>query len=232
MDNYISQLRKLSNDAAQKVELYVNKYGLDDKKSLIDYVHAVVTKYGEGSATLSAQMYEAIAELQGADVLSAIVAPTATYGETAKAVYGSLKQSPDGKKIGQIADRLVKQSSADTMLQNAKRDNAEWAWVPSGITCAFCIMLASEGWRPASVAQMRGYHADHIHANCDCQFMIRFNKDLGVADYDPNKYKKMYQDADTTDYDNKKMAHPKYHNKSTAKLNALRRELEWEDDEE
>ena len=54
------------------------------------------------------------------------------------------------------------------LLKNAVRDGAEWAWVPHGDTCPFCITLASNGWQKASRKVLKGGHAEHIHANCDC----------------------------------------------------------------
>lgn len=46
--------------------------------------------------------------------------------------------------------RLVKRAGADTTLKNAQRDGAEFAWVPHGDSCAFCLTLASRGWQRAS----------------------------------------------------------------------------------
>ncbi|WP_291225020.1 hypothetical protein [Gemmiger sp.] len=91
--------------------------------------------------------------------------------------------------------RLVKRAGADTTLKNAVRDGAEWAWVPHGDTCPFCITLASNGWQKASSKVLKGGHAEHIHANCDCEFAIRFDHNTTVAGYDPEKYLKQYRDA-------------------------------------
>jgi hypothetical protein len=77
-------------------------------------------------------------------------------------------------------------------MQNAIRDGAEWAWIPHGETCAFCITLASRGWQRASKKALRGGHAEHIHANCDCTYSIRFDSRTSVAGYDPDKYRAMY----------------------------------------
>ena len=91
--------------------------------------------------------------------------------------------------------RLVKRAGADTTLKNAIRDGAEWAWVPHGDTCPFCITLASNGWQKASQKLLKGGHAEHIHANCDCEFAVRFRSDTTVAGYDPDKYYRQYREA-------------------------------------
>ena len=98
--------------------------------------------------------------------------------------------------VASAAGRLVKMAGVDTTMQNALRDGAEWAWIPMGDTCAFCIMLASQGWVPASKKAIKGGHAEHIHANCDCTYAIRFNSSSNVAGYDPDTYRAMYYNAD------------------------------------
>ena len=81
------------------------------------------------------------------------------------------------------------------MLKNALRDGAEFAWVPNGDTCAFCMTLASRGWQRASKGAIKNGHAEHIHANCDCTYAIRFDPEVNVEGYDPDAYLKAYRDA-------------------------------------
>ena len=152
-----------------------------------------MTKYGEGSAELACQMYDALAEAANAGVPAAEPAATADYGEVARMVNATKNQNPANLPNG--VSRLVKRAGADTTLKNAVRDGAEWAWVPHGDTCPFCITLASNGWQKASSKVLKGGHADHIHANCDCEFAIRFDHNTTVAGYDPEKYLKQYNAA-------------------------------------
>ena len=125
--------------------------------------------------------------------LAAEPAEPADYGEVARMVNATKNQNPANLPNG--VSRLVKRAGADTTLKNAVRDGAEWAWVPHGDTCPFCITLASNGWQKASSKVLKGGHADHIHANCDCEFAIRFDHNTTVAGYDPDKYLKQYRDA-------------------------------------
>jgi len=195
-NNYINKLSRLSNQATKDLLDWVAVNGIEDRNALIDYAYAVTLKYGEGSAELSALMYDSLAELSGANILPAIPAPMPSIGDVGRAINGSLKQSPTGQKLGQVVGRLVKQAGADTTLQNALRDGAEFAWIPSGDTCAFCIALASRGWQRASKDAISGGHAEHIHANCNCEYAIRFDKKSGVKGYNPKKYEEMYREAD------------------------------------
>lgn len=42
---------------------------------------------------------------------------------------------------------------------------------------------------------LKGGHAEHIHANCDCEFAVRFDGSTSVAGYDPEKYLRQYRAA-------------------------------------
>jgi hypothetical protein len=194
---YIDDLRKVNDAAAQSVLKYMATHEIidpDQVDDLIRYCYGLATKYGEAASELAAQMYDALAVATGATVAPAVPAPTATYAETAKAINGTLKTGNEEIVAGAVG-RMVKMAGVDTTMQNALRDGAEWAWIPVGDTCAFCITLASRGWQRASKKAIRGGHAEHIHANCDCTYAIRFD-DSEVEGYDPRVYEDMYYDAD------------------------------------
>ena len=221
-DAYIANLRKMSDKAARLmleklagVDLDALDYNM--RRELIEYAYALATKYGEGAGALASEMYDALAELSEASVPSALPAPTATYAEVAKAVNGTLKMR-NAEIVSAAVGRQVKMVGVDTMMQNALRDGAEWAWIPRGDTCAFCITLASRGWQRASKAAIKDGHAEHVHANCDCTYAVRFGHDVDVEGYDPSAYYKMYQNA--------------AHGSPKDKINALRREFYAENADE
>lgn len=190
---YTQQLAKLNKKSGQLMADYIAAHGTGDTDALIAYAHALVTKYGEGSAELACQMYDALAAAAKAGVPAAEPAQPASYGEVARMVQATKASQP---QMQQGVSRLVKRAGADTTLKNALRDGAEWAWVPQGDTCAFCLTLASRGWQKASQAAIKGGHAEHIHANCDCEYAIRFDGRSTVAGYDPDKYLRQYRAAD------------------------------------
>lgn len=209
--NYINKLSSLNDAAAKQMQQYVQQHRFGNRDALIDYAYGLVTKYGEGSAALSAQMYETIAEMSSKAVSPAIMAETASHNEIAKMVNGILKQSQNENVLINAVARKVKQAGADTTLQNALRDGAQFAWIPHGDTCAFCIALASRGWQNASKKAIKNGHAEHIHSNCDCTYAIRFDEKSNVAGYEPKKYLDAYNGASESD-------NPK------AKINAMRRD--------
>lgn len=191
-NEYIARLSQLNRKAGQLMQEYIAKNGTADAAALIAYASALVTKYGEGSAELACQMYDALAAAEGALVPAAEPAEVAGYSEVARMVNAT-RVSPPQLQSG--VSRLVKRAGADTTLQNALRDGAQWAWVPHGDTCAFCITLASRGWQYASEKALKGGHAEHIHANCDCEYAVRFSRSTTVAGYDPEKYLAQYRAA-------------------------------------
>lgn len=202
---YIGILSRVSERASKEMLAMVtrlsNQYNegiitLEEYEgAAIEYAYALAQKYGEAAGAAACEMYDAIAELQGANVPPAVPAATATMDETARAVVGTMKTG----NVNTVADatgRLVKLVGVDTMQQNALRDGAEWAWIPMGDTCAFCLTLASRGWQRASKNALRNGHAEHVHANCDCTYAVRFDDGLDVEGYDPQKYLDIYNSAD------------------------------------
>lgn len=193
-ERYINKLSAVNQKAAEEMEKYIQVHGLANMDEVINYAFALVTKYGEAATAAACDMYDAVAEAQSASVPLASPAPTASYGEVAKAINGANRVSP--RLISSAVSRLVKQAGADTTLANAERDGAQFAWVPHGDTCAFCIALASRGWQYMSKKALKNGHAEHIHKNCDCEYAIRFDDgESTVAGYDPEEYRRMYEEA-------------------------------------
>lgn len=162
-------------------------------QAAIDYAFALATAYGEAATSLACEMYDAVAYASGFGAAPAMPANTATYEEVAIAMTGT-RSNPN--LMANAVGRLVKMAGADTTLYNAMRDGAQFAWVPAGDTCAFCITLASRGWQNISKKALKNGHAEHIHANCDCTYAVRFSERDNVAGYNPEEYEGMYYAAD------------------------------------
>ena len=196
---YINSLRKINDSAADAVKNFLADHGFptnrEELNALLDFAYSVAVTYGEAAAELAAEMYDAMVMLSGVTLPTAVPAAPPLMEDVAKQVVGTLKTGNE-EIVSSAVSRLVKQTGVDTTMYNAIRDGAEWAWIPSGDTCAFCIMLASNGWRRASKKALKGGHAEHIHANCDCTYAVRFNRSTDVAGYDPDAYYEMYSNAD------------------------------------
>ena len=220
-ERYIERLRRVNDEAADLIRDYIANNGLPIDKAatekMIDFAYWVSEKYGEAATTVAAEMYDAVAVASKAKVLPAAPAPAPEFGEIAKTVVGTLKTG-NTEIISSAIGRLVKRTGVDTTMQNALRDGAQWAWIPHGDTCAFCITLASRGWQRASKKAIKNGHAEHIHANCDCTYAIRFDSDTDVQGYEPDLYLKMYYSASPG-------------GTPTDKINAMRREFYAENKE-
>lgn len=198
---FAQRLSKIRDEASTKILDYINKNKFLDfadsadpeaLKSFIDYCYGITTKYGEAAGALSAEMYDALAELSGVAAPPAVPGATPEYWEVRKTVDGVLKKSKSEKLLSAAIGRQVKSVEMSTMRKNAERDGAEVAWIPHGDSCPFCIMLASNGWKPARKAK----YADHVHANCNCELCVRFDGKTNVKGYDPARYKAMYDGAE------------------------------------
>ena len=217
---YITRLRAINDKAASEMLAFItNNGGIDaiPREDMVEFGYALATKYGEAAGALSCEMYDALALASGASVPAAMPAETATYAEAAKAVNGTIKTG-NADIVAQSVGRMVKMAGVDTTMKNALRDGAEWAWIPQGDTCSFCIMLASNGWQRASKKAIKGGHAEHIHANCDCTYAIRFDSNTDVQGYAPRRYERMYDNADGDNW--------------REKLNSMRRDAYEENSEE
>lgn len=231
---YIKRLRAISEKAANELTGFVDSRGgliNVDRYELIDFAFALATKYGEAAAALAAEIYDAVAVASGASIPAAIPAKTATISEVAKAINGTIKTG-NQTIVADSVYRLVKMAGVDTTMQNALRDGAEWAWIPQGETCAFCLTLASRDWQRASRKAIKGGHAEHIHANCDCTYAVRFNSSTNVEGYTPKRYLRMYENAPLDHWntpDGKPPAVREDAEKATPRnrINAMRRAAYW-----
>lgn len=224
---YKDLLAKISNEASSEFSYAVfNKNGLFKgvglggvpRDDLIDYAYALVTKYSEASTEAACIFYDELAELSGKFYPPAVPAETASISEVGKTINGTIANTNGSPEVVAASiSRLVKLAGQDTTLNNAIRDGAEFAWIPAGDTCAFCITLASRGWQRASKKAMKKGHAEHIHGNCDCAYAVRFDGKMKYAGYDPEKYLDMYNSHSGT---------PKQ------KINAMRREAYAENKDE
>ena len=197
--SFLTKLRKVNDAATERMLKYIRAAGIPQTReqmdAAIDFAFGLATKYGEAAAELACQMHDAVAIASGLSLPPAEPAPTATISEVAKAIRGTAKTG-NAETIASSVGRQVKMAGVDTTMKNALRDGAYWAWVPHGDTCAFCLMLASNGWQRASKKAIKGGHAEHVHANCDCTYAISFNGRGTVEGYDPDEYKEMYDNAE------------------------------------
>lgn len=215
LNSYREKLHAISEKAAEEIQKYMQEHDFNVDENFLIFANEIVLKYGEAAGALSAQFYDDLAEYWRMQsnlsryVEPAEIAELPTEDEVAKTVYGTLKESD--KEIPGAVSRLVKRTAEDTTLKNSIRDHAEFAWIPAGDTCAFCMILASRGWQRASKKALKNGHAEHIHANCDCTYAVRFGIDMEYPSYNPDKYLEIYENAEGSTWQEK--------------MNSMRREI-------
>ena len=218
--DYVDKMHKVNTAAGNLVSAKLTELGgavnITDPTELLQYSYGVATAYGEAATAVACEMYDAVSLASGMRFAPAEPAETASYHEVAKSVVGTLKTGNDEIVAGSV-ERLVKMAGVDTTMKNTIRDGGEWAWIPMGTTCAFCLMLASNGWQRASASYLKDGHAEHIHPHCDCMFAVRFDSVTEYEGYNPTLYKRIYASADGRT--------------SKQKLNSMRREFYAENSE-
>ncbi len=215
-DRYIDLLRKVSDTAANQMSKYIatHKVNTPRGRALANQVAAaLVDKYGAASGALACRYFEEVARLEGVGYVETEIVDPAEYLDDLEREFAyRADRSEDPDYISQAIEIAIKKIVCDTTEQNCIANNAEWAWIPYGAeTCAFCMTLASNGWRRPGKKVQKGLNKTHIHANCNCQFAIRLVGDTKYEDYDPDKYLAMYNNAEGSG--------------SKGKIQALRRDL-------
>ena len=197
--------RKAAYDDAYAWTIKHAANGVDMRRLRLMMVEAA-NYHGKATSALAASWFDQMARAEGADVMKAVAVNDTAKVRVRRMAICSNKFLPKllagdtegfAKAIASTVAADAKRQATNTILLNAQKNGAEYAWIPGGSeTCAFCIALASNGWQPASRATAMGEHADHIHDNCECEFAIRFNSDTQYRSFDEKKYEDLYDDAD------------------------------------
>jgi|GEM_PF-3290989 len=189
-EDYIDKLNRVNTKAADEMLAWTEKYGYD-YPAIVDQAFAIATRYGEGAAALACEMCDEMAELQGIYIPPTEPAEAKSYEYVKAAVDDKIEKGQESKIPDTVAE-IVKRRGAETTLKAARYYNAWFAWVPHGNPCAFCRMLASNGWQRAS-KKSKFSHATHIHAHCSCEYAISFQGPYEIGGYDPDKYLEEYE---------------------------------------
>ena len=167
----------------------------------------IAQKYAMLGAELGAQWYDLCTELAG------IKADAAEWDKTPDAVIEARAQSAMDRAdtdnardiFGNYLENIINDSVRRTGSANLWRDYergltpGKWARVPVGDTCAWCLMLASQGAWYVSEESALGKEAGHYHDDCDCVAVFHADPE-SIRGYSDRlfKYKEMYYDAENT----------------------------------
>lgn len=222
--------RELQDAARKEFDVFFNSlpYGWDDEttlRALQAKAIELVEKYGLADSSLSAAFYDELMAAQGASLPACEALPPDVgfvRGDIASAAERATSTETMRSLMSSVVSGNVKRSGIRSMQAAALRDRTAWAWVCIGDTCAFCRTLGSRGWQQASKDVKAGRHAEHIHDNCDCQFVVKApGSVLEIEGYDPDALLEQYDDAHG---DINAMRRAEYTPEFAAERNARRRE--------
>ncbi len=177
------------------------------RDEVIEVAARIAAKFSMYGAELGAQWYDLCSQLAGFELEPAYTEPVDYERITARA-EGAVKdvQTPaDAQAVLNVfLQDLVNESIRTTGSANMWRDYerglipGKWSRVPVGDTCAWCIMLASQGAWYLTEKTALGDTPDHYHSNCNCIAVYHADAE-SIERYDRfNEYKTMYYDAENT----------------------------------
>lgn len=172
------------------------------KLDLFDFIPELVTLYGDVAASVAADWYEELRDLEG--VGGSFRAPLAPSVPVAQ-VQGRLGYAtrPDGPLflgdsttltafLGMMTNEYALQPGRDTVMQAAHKDNAAYARVPEPGACKFCLMLASRGfvYSKSTVGDSKKFHG-----KCRCNAMPVWDETRARVEYgyDPDALYDLYR---------------------------------------
>lgn len=176
-------------------------------------VLTIVQKYGLAASEIGAQWYEYCRAGEFSRGYTAIVGEVSRYSalSDADAIIGKYvsQELTEGEFVQRLAGVVTNQTmrqSRDSILENLDEDlraaraendtefadRAGWARVPQGETCAFCLLLASQGF----VYNTRK-SALSGHPGCNCT-AVPFHDAHKIPGYGTKleSYERIYREAD------------------------------------
>lgn len=184
---------------------------------LIDAATAVAAKFNYLGYELGAQWYDLCSELAGIDAEPAELPELDTdaiAGRARSAVDNATEGATTGQVFNYFLQNEIQKSIRMTGDANLWRDyerglaGGRWARVPVGDTCAWCLMLASNGAWYLTEKSALGADGGHYHDGCNCIAVYHADAD-SIQGYEAlSKYKSMYYEADNIRRANNKGKEP------------------------
>lgn len=192
----------LRNLATAAISEFLDKVPYDATVDEVrELAYSIGRKYKLLSSEIGAQWYDWCAQLAGVDVEPAEIVEvddTALKGEIDRLLDSDNWALVVDSWMQDMVSQTARQTGHSALWRDYQRGmaGARWARVPVGETCAWCLMLASQGAWYHSEETALGAEPDHYHSNCDCIAVFYADAD-DIAGYDDLlRYKEMYYEAD------------------------------------
>lgn len=170
---------------------------------VVDIAAQVAYKYSMLGEELGAQWYDLCSQLAGIDADDAYLPEVDAQGIAQRASTVA-KSGGDVKSVfNEFLSNQIQESIRRTGTANLWRDYergltpGKWARVTVGDTCAWCLMLASQGaWYLTEKSALTSKHGGNYHQNCNCIAVYHADPE-SISGYTKlEEYKQMYYDAD------------------------------------
>lgn len=206
--NY-EQIQSFGNVKTQLVETALNEFRKYLYEGIpLDEVVEIATAVGEQfsilGGELGAQWYDLCTELAGIEAEPAELSPM-----DRDAIAASANAAATRVEAGVIEDvfksylqNVINESIRTTGTANLWRDyerglaGGKWTRVPVGDTCAWCLMLASQGAYYLSKKSALGETPDHYHRDCNCIAVYHADAESIKGYAELAEYKRMYYEAE------------------------------------
>lgn len=201
--NY-EQIRSFGNVSEQLRQAAIDEFmeRISDTMTLdeiIEQASEVAYQFSMYGAELGAQWYDLCTELAGIDAEPANISEPDARGIAQRATVAA-ESGGDAKSVfNSFLQAEINASIRKTGEKNLWRDYergispGRWARVPVGETCAWCLMLASQGaWYLSEKTA-----GAHYHNHCNCVAVYHATPE-SIQGYRGklDSYKRMYYDAD------------------------------------
>ena len=234
------QILSFGSTRTQLVEYAIEEFQYWLKQDLTeDELFSIATqlgeKYGLLGSELGAQWYDLCTQLAEIEAEPAELSPVSTEDINAR-VTAAMSAEPGliESVFNSYLQNVVNDSIRRTGDANLQRDyerglaGGKWCRVPVGDTCAWCLMLASNGAWYKSKETALGTSPDHYHSDCNCVAVYHADAE-SVKGYEKlAKYKEMYYTADDMRIANNK-GREKYPEELEKRVTAARVKFEAEE---
>lgn len=234
-----AQIQSFNAVADQLKEAAIDEFmsDLDDdmtRDEVVELAVRVAEKYSYLGCELGAQWYDLCSELAGLDVDPAELAEVDSdeLESRADSAYG---RAHDSSLVADVLNYYLQNQIENSIRRtgdaNLWRDyergmaGGKWARVPVGETCAWCLMLASQGAWYLSEETAKGIDPGHYHDGCDCVAVYHADPESIAGYAELASYKEMYYDAENARLANARGIEP-YDEELSWRVNHARAEHE------
>ena len=174
---------------------------------VIDVAVGVAQKYSMLGSELGAQWYDLCSQLAGLDVnpaelstsnLETLDSRANAFAETVDAAATEPLQAAFNNFLQNEINNSIRLTGSANLWRDYERGltPGKWARVPVGDTCAWCLMLASQGAWYLSEESALGKESGHYHSDCNCVAVYHADPE-SISGYTKlGTYKGMYYEAE------------------------------------